>query len=331
MSDITSVLNEITNLIDNDDLSGASVKLSVFLSEHPETVDERFKSELSMIEKMMDYKSNLKDWAYFRSMKLTYQYIEARYEDMLPVRDKAEGFGEELPYKDTIWCCWLQGLNNAPYVVKKCVDSLDRLGRKIIILTEDNYSEYVKIPDYILRKKEQGIITNAHFSDILRAELLSELGGTWIDATVFVSDPELIGQIFDKYPLFCYSFAMRDSVNAFMLFDSWILHCSKKSAIIEDTRELLHLYWQNEDRLLHYFLFHLMFSISCLRHVDEKDSIPIFSLEPCHIMQHEMLNGYDEFRFDQIMKMSGIHKLTYKYDTSADIKGTMLEHLLEGK
>ncbi|MCR5279031.1 MAG: capsular polysaccharide synthesis protein [Lachnospiraceae bacterium] len=281
-----------------------------------------------MIEKMMEYKSNLRDWAYFRTMKLTYQYLAARYEDMLPKFDKSSGIGEDLPCKDFIWCCWLQGLDNAPVLVKKCVDSLKKFDRKIMVITSDNYSEYVDIPDYIIKKKEQGIITNAHFSDILRAELLSKLGGTWIDATVFCSDKSMLDEVLNDNPLFCYSFAMRDSVNAYMLYDSWVLHSSKKSMIIEDVKGLLHLYWQNEDQLLHYFLFHLMFSIACNRHPEEKEKIPLFTLEPCHILQLEMQKPFEKKRWDQIMRMSGIHKLTYKYDPSVDIGGTMLEYLI---
>ncbi len=325
---INDLLKRITGLIDEDDLKTASSELSGFVSTHPEVLDDRFKAELSMIEKMMDYKTNLNEWAYFRTMKLTYQYLCARYEDMLPEYGSDLGMGEDLPCKDVIWCCWLQGLDNAPIIVKKCVNSLKKLDREIRIITSDNYSEYVDIPEYIIKKKEQGIITNAHFSDILRAELLSKLGGTWIDATVFCSDKTMIEEVFNDSPLFCFSFAMRDSVNAYMLYDSWVLHCAKKSALIEDVKELLHLYWQNEDTLLHYFLFHLMFSIACVRHPEEKETIPLFTLEPCHILQFEMLKPYDKKRWDQIMKMSGIHKLTYKYDESKDIKGTMLDHLI---
>nr|MCR5128871.1 capsular polysaccharide synthesis protein [Lachnospiraceae bacterium] len=48
----------------------------------------------------------------------------------------------------------------------------------------------------------------------------------------------------------------------------------------------------------------------------------------CHILQQEMLGEYKEKRWNQIMKMSGIHKLTYKYDQELDIRGSMLEYLL---
>ena len=321
--------------------------------------DDRLKSEMTMVEKMMEYKTNLKDWAYFRTMKLVYQYISMQYASKLPKRvgltrtaldqsngthsedrqiygnmeasKTAEAIHTEEGNKKTgtgIWTLWLQGEEQAPAIVRKCLSSLNRLDREVCVLTEDNLSDYSDIPEYILEKRRRGIINNTHFSDIVRAAVLTKHGGTWIDATVYVSDAELISQVLDKYPLFAYSFAMRDTINDYMLFDSWFLHGSRGGAILEDTRDMLYAYWENEDSLMHYFLFHLMFSIACRRHPEEYEAIPVFSLEPCHILQHEMLKPYDELRWDHIMRMSGVHKLTYKYDTSADTKGSMLDHLL---
>lgn len=340
MDSVSSLLNEITEAVDRDDLAAVPGRISAYIGAHPEAYDDRFKSEMLMIEKMMDYKSNLKDWAYFRTMKLVYQYVSMQYASKLPDRSANASAGglsggnattaqTLLPDHDTIWCCWLQGEEQAPAVVKKCLDSLKRFGRKIVVLTNDNFTDYTDIPEHVLEKKRQGIINNTHFTDILRADLLSKRGGTWIDATVYVSDPSLMSEVMGRYSLFAYSFAMRDSISDSMLFDSWFLHCTSVNPVICDVRDMLYEYWRNEDSLMHYFLFHLMFSIACRRHPEINDSIPVFSLEPCHLLQHEMLKPYDELRWKHIMLGSGIHKLTYKYDTSADIRGTMLEHLLE--
>ena len=327
MADISEFLNKVTDLIDNDDFAGASAMISDYAENNPLMIDDRFKAELSLIGKAIEYKTDLKDWAYFRMMRLTYRYLEMQYFPQLKTSENKSGYDDPLPDQNKIWCCWLQGLDNAPDIVRKCVNSLNRLGKDMIILTDENIGNYADIPDHIYDKRKAGVITNTHFTDILRAELLSKRGGTWIDATVFCSDSDDISEIINRYPLFCYSFAMRDSISDSIMFDSWLLHCSQKSRIMDDTRELLYMYWQNEDRLLHYFLFHLIFTISCRRHPDESGLIPIYSLEPCHILQKEISKPFDDFRYESILKMSGIHKLTYKYDPF-DIKGTMLEHLL---
>ena len=337
MESIAELLVKIQNMIDTDDLGKVPAVIQEYLSQHPEAFDERFKSEMSMIEKMMDYKSNLSDWAYFRTMKLVYKYLSMQYAAKLPERadsiatvPPSDGQTDSLlPNADTIWTCWLQGEEQAPDVVKTCIGSLRKLGRNVVVLTEENIPDYVTIPNYIMHKCAQGIINNTHFSDILRVALLSERGGTWIDATVFISDQTLIGEVMENYPLFAYSFAMRDSISDCMLFDSWFLHSVSANPIILDVRDMLYEYWEKEDSLMHYFLFHLMFSIACRRHSEWNDAIPIFSLEPCHLLQHEMLAPYDELRWRHIMQCSGVHKLTYKYDTNANIRGTMLEHLLK--
>ncbi len=326
---IKEFLLKICDLVEDDDFAGASALISDYISSDPGMVDGRFKAELSMIEKMIDYKSNLKDWAYFRRMRLTYQYLEVQYVPLLQNDPYEIDTNETLPDADTIWCCWLQGIENAPAVIQKCVESLKRFKRKIVIITEDNYSDYISLPDYLIEKKNRGIIDRTHFSDLIRIELLSTRGGTWIDSTVFCSDASLMNEVFEKYDLFCYSFAMRDTISPFMLFDNWVLHSRKKSRIIEDTRRLLYMFWEKENYLMHYFLFHLIFAISCRRHIDEMNRIPVFSLEPCHMLQHEMKEPFDQLRWEQIMKMSGIHKMTYKYDASFDFSGTMLEHMLD--
>lgn len=45
-----------------------------------------------------------------------------------------------LTQKDYIWQCWLQGKNNTPPIVKKCMQSVKRLypDKEVIILDKDN-------------------------------------------------------------------------------------------------------------------------------------------------------------------------------------------------
>ena len=78
-----------------------------------------------------------------------------------------------------------------PPIVQSCFQSLcSHAGNHLVhLITQENISKYVTIPDYILRKVQEGKISFTHFSDILRMCLLYEHGGLWIDATVYVSEP----------------------------------------------------------------------------------------------------------------------------------------------
>ena len=323
------MLQQVRQAIEEDRYTEVAGIIQNVISQHPEYVDARLQAELGLIEKQLEYKRMLHDWEYFRVMKLVYRYCEQLYATDEFCKPENFDARKELPDKGVIWWCWLQGLEQAPEVVKACYRSLEKLGRRIVVLTEDNLKEYVTLPEWIIVAREEGRINRTHYTDIIRAELLTTRGGTWIDATVLCTDSAVISDILAHAHLFCYSFLMRDSVSDCMLFDSWFLHCSRPSRILTETKRMLWAYWQNEQGLRHYFLFHLLFSIACRRNPEELAQIPLYSNEPVHMLQLEMLKPYEEHRWRQICGMSGIHKLTYKYDQEQDIRGTMLAHVLE--
>ncbi|WP_290236109.1 capsular polysaccharide synthesis protein, partial [Bacteroides acidifaciens] len=74
---------------------------------------------------------------------------------------------ESAPVKK-VWLCWWQGMDNAPDLVKKCYQSIKAhlTDWEIVIVTRDNYFQYVSFPEYIIRKWEIGIISNTHMSDL---------------------------------------------------------------------------------------------------------------------------------------------------------------------
>lgn len=88
-----------------------------------------------------------------------------------------------------IWTLWWQGLEQAPEIVKVCLKSqrenMVSKGFKYTVITKDNWKQFIDLPKHIIEKMENGKITLTHFSDIIRAELLKQYGGIWIDATVF--------------------------------------------------------------------------------------------------------------------------------------------------
>ena len=57
--------------------------------------------------------------------------------------------------------------------------------------------EYISFSDVIVQRFNEGKITLTHLSDILRAKLLYQYGGLWLDATYFISD-ERFEKIFEK-------------------------------------------------------------------------------------------------------------------------------------
>lgn len=95
-----------------------------------------------------------------------------------------------LKAQSVIYTMWWQGEEAMPNVVKYCYNKLcNNAGKyKVILITRNNYREYIDIPSYVLDlvdKKKMGL---AHFSDIIRMGLLYYTGGLWLDSTILVTD-----------------------------------------------------------------------------------------------------------------------------------------------
>ncbi|MCR4584369.1 MAG: capsular polysaccharide synthesis protein [Lachnospiraceae bacterium] len=321
---VTGILNDVMKLTEADKAEEAYRLVAEFVSAHPDAVDNRFRAELAFIMKNMEYKNALKEFSFLRGLSVVYKYCGANYAKVL--QEQPEYGTELLPDRDVIWWCWLQSLEKAPEIVRCCYESVKKLGKKIIVLDEGNLTEYVSLPDHIIEKYNRGIISRTHYTDLVRMELLTERGGLWLDATAYISGTASILPVLDAEDLFMYR---SGNVSEYIIFDSWFMQAGRKSAIFEATKKLLYTYWEKEEELKHYFLLHLMMTLACKMYPDEFESIPLFSNEPAHALQHDMFKAYSEKRWVQIKNMSDVHKLTYKYD-DGDIGGSLLEKILKG-
>lgn len=83
----------------------------------------------------------------------------------------------------------MQGIDNAPDIVKVCYQSIKKWmpDRKIHVIDQNNLFEYVNLPDYIINKWKKEIISNTLFSDFIRLSVLTQFGGIWVDATVLMT------------------------------------------------------------------------------------------------------------------------------------------------
>ena len=79
-------------------------------------------------------------------------------------------------------------------------------------------------------------------------------------------------------------------------------------------------------------MYHLLLTLAIRKYPNEWTAIPKFSNVPPHIMQGELFNSYNKDRFEQILRMSNFHKLTYKLPetiTKDSINGTIYKHILK--
>lgn len=232
--------------------------------------------------------------------------------------DKAgdrQTYNESIKKNKTIWILWLQGMENAPQIVRRCYESITKFkpeGYDITLLTIQNLEKYITLPDYIMDKYYCGLISNTHFSDIIRLELLYIYGGLWIDATVYICD---------KVPEFMYSgdfFAFDNSsvtAASVIKMSSWWIYACANNCIISKTRDMIYTYWQQENQLINYFLLHIAMS----KVIDEHSKANrifkfkyFYSNGNAHYLQGNLAAEYDEKKWNYIKFISPIQKLSYK-------------------
>ncbi|WP_029233676.1 capsular polysaccharide synthesis protein [Butyrivibrio sp. VCB2006] len=225
---------------------------------------------------------------------------------------------ESLPKKqnnDTVWIMWLQGLENAPEIVQKCIESQKKImpEKTFVIIDENNYSQYVTLPDFIIRKREQGIITNALFSDIMRLELLNKYGGYWIDASVYMTDDVLLRDIEDL-PLFMFSFYYFGFNPEIMELNSWFIHSTTNNNLLCLLQKMLYEYLRDYDYISNYYILHILGSVANDYYQDEYNAIPVVSQVDSHVLATYIYDDFDRKKYDILKKRIGIHKLSIKFD-----------------
>ncbi|MBQ7154969.1 MAG: capsular polysaccharide synthesis protein [Synergistaceae bacterium] len=126
--------------------------------------------------------ARLKDRVMLSYLKENYGYVIARHKNA----KKPEVLGE-VPAP--VWSMWWQGEGNLPEVISLCFRNIRRYcgEHPFRIITRTNFEEYVSLPGYIIDKFRAGIISLTHLSDIIRAYLLTNYGGMWLDATVLTT------------------------------------------------------------------------------------------------------------------------------------------------
>jgi len=89
----------------------------------------------------------------------------------------------------TIWILWLQGIDQAPPLVLKCLQSWKEKnpGWEVRALDRSEVDTLIEL-DPIL-EKNRDTITPQKTSNIIRLNLLAKYGGVWVDASCFCNRP----------------------------------------------------------------------------------------------------------------------------------------------
>lgn len=235
---------------------------------------------------------------------------------------------KELVGKKIIWQYWAQGIENCPPIVKACFSSVDHFKGEyeIIRLDDNNLSDYLHLPQFILDKKNlNSNFKHAFFADLIRIALLDVYGGVWLDATIFLTEKfpnKITGMdyfMFHRSPdTLCKEkwvqydpayFGWKDSHKVNVL-NSFIV-AKKENKVIHLLFELLMNFWRVQDTIPHYFFFQIMYDeLFHHNHLKENLCEVIDDTLP-HLLHYNLNADFDKHEFDMIKEKIGIHKLRY--------------------
>lgn len=141
----------------------------------------RAKIDMQVMNHNGNYENSMRKKHLLRKHDIMIRYYERLFGDFLKTYDYTHKniTWKSSNYSNCIWVCWWQGLENAPDIVKACIESIQRNAgnHPVIVLTDENYKQYVTIPRWVEEKRRKEIITRTNYSDLLRLSLLAEHGG----------------------------------------------------------------------------------------------------------------------------------------------------------
>lgn len=230
-----------------------------------------------------------------------------------------------------LFILWFQGFNNAPHIIKKCVNSWKYYNPdwEIILIDNNNIKTYINTYidkyNYFCNLK----IQKCHLSDIVRMMLLKIYGGLWVDSTVFCNKP--LSKWLPKY--------IKEGFFAFYkpgkdrLISNWFLYSANNNYIIDKWHDKTIKYYTNHKKAETYFIHHILFGN--LYNTDKNfknifDKVPKFPASKPHILQkHGLLNELTLNIKEQIdNKHIPLFKLTYKINYISS-NNTILGYLFQ--
>ncbi len=235
---------------------------------------------------------------------------------------------EIIGSNSNIWVCWWQGEEKMPDVVKICYRSIKKMSGKhpVVLITDYNCKDYVKLPQFIWDKYAAGVISRTHLSDILRFYLLKEYGGIWMDITNFIT-AEIDTFVPVESDFFSYKHITSYNNVSRGLWTSYFNASGKGNIIPSYLYESLVNYWRITDKLEDYLLLDFIFKLGYDHIPAMKNIIDSIKLSDIGNMRKIMNKKWNEKEWKRYFTQAPFHKLSYKkYINTSTKKGEMTHY-----
>lgn len=265
---------------------------------------------------------------------LIQSYQAGNYVDVVDNEPLDVDFGGKIP----VWLCWWQGIENAPELVKKCIESVKRFvpdeKASVQIITMENVGQYITLPEWVIKHFEQGHISLTHLSDILRFGLLYRYGGVWLDATYYVTE-DFFTELFEAETFYtCKLPAAKwrsDITRGLWSGNFW--YGKARNPFFRLMLNGFYEYWRTEDKLLSYFLIDDMIAAFYdeIPWVKELiDAVPVNN--PQILDMQDVLNEkYSDAKWKRLTEQTKLFKLSYKKEWTTktiDEKSTIYNFII---
>ena len=207
-------------------------------------------------------------------------YLKCKYGDILQKvpEDYMPSVEAYNPAVAPIWVCWLQGEENTPPLVRRCIDSIRQHAgnHPVYVLTEENLPSYINLPSIIWEKRKAEKIQSAHFCDIVRMALIYRYGGLWLDATIFCSK-QIPDWYFEKEFFSCKNQTKDSGYISQYRWTSFVLGGTKGSRFYKLMLDFYFAYWEKENSAIDYLFMDYFIHLSYCERPDIRqmiDSLP---------------------------------------------------------
>lgn len=260
------------------------------------------------------------------------KYVDAAITNVvLPVSNKKNINLQTENDSGYIWQYWQQGVKNAPPLIQRCLESTEKYhsDKKIIVLDKEKIQDYVELPSKYYDLLNQGKMKSAFFSDILRTYLLTQYGGTWVDATIFFTG-RIPNNIFESEFFVFLKNPSEDMQENCMC--NYFIHSRPKNLVMESIKCALNEYWDENDFVINYFMYeHIVTMLSENKAIKQIfDEMPCYKLAAARPLRKILYEDFSEETFKKIKAQTNIHKLSYKVLRKTSSGKSFYDKLIEG-
>ena len=230
-----------------------------------------------------------------------------------------------------IFTLWLQGLEQAPPLVRACLDSIRRHSEaEVVVLDGRTVFDWIDLPERIVRRWKEGKMRAAHFADICRVELLHRYGGVWMDATCYLDAP--LPEWLWEADFFVYQGG--DTVaGAYGGIQNCFIRAAKDAYLLKVWREAILAYWAKENTAVDYFVHQLLFTLAVEENPRAAEcfaQMPSQVQDPTHLLWFGYAGKpYDEALLHAVCAEALFQKTDYKSASASEpVPGSFADHLL---